>query len=49
MTSRTIPKPDPRREPMKVNVYRFVQSCPTALAPLIGLGDGAAGHGSALL
>jgi hypothetical protein len=34
MTQRTIAKPDPKREPMKVNVYRFVQNCPTALAPL---------------
>jgi len=34
MTTQTIPKPDPEREPMKVNVYRFVQSCPTTLAPL---------------
>ena len=33
-TTRTIPKPDPDREPMKVNVYRFVQSCPVTLAPL---------------
>ena len=33
-TTRTIPKPDPDREPMKVNVYRFVQACPTTLAPL---------------
>jgi len=33
-TERTIPKPDPEREPLKVNVYRFVQNCTTALAPL---------------
>jgi len=33
-TTRTIPKPDPDREPMKVNVFQFVQSCPTTLAPL---------------
>jgi hypothetical protein len=34
MTDRTIPKPDPAREPMKMNVYRFVQTATTALAPL---------------
>jgi hypothetical protein len=34
MTTRTMPKPDPAREPMKVNVYWFAQSCPTALAPM---------------
>jgi hypothetical protein len=34
MTQRTIPRPDPEREPLKVNVYRFVQNCTTALAPL---------------
>ncbi len=33
-TERTIPKPDPQREPLKVNVYRFVQNCTTTLAPL---------------
>jgi len=34
MTMRTIPKPDPEREPMKVNVFRYAQACPTTLAPL---------------
>ncbi|MGH7091300.1 MAG: hypothetical protein ACREFQ_20590 [Stellaceae bacterium] len=34
MTERTIPKPDPAREPMKANVYRFVQNSTVALAPL---------------
>jgi hypothetical protein len=34
MTERTIPKPNPERAPMKVNVYRFVQTSTTALAPL---------------
>jgi len=34
MTERTIPKPDPNREPLKANVYRLVQSSPTALVPL---------------
>jgi hypothetical protein len=34
MTNRTIPKPDPDREPLKTNVFSFVQNCPVALAPL---------------
>jgi len=34
MTERRIPQPDPAREPMRVNVYRFVQTCSTALVPL---------------
>jgi len=34
MTQRSIPKPDPEREPMKANVYRLVQASPTALVPL---------------
>jgi hypothetical protein len=34
MTQRTIPKPDPAREPMKASVFRFVQNCTTALAPM---------------
>lgn len=33
-TTRTIPKPDPAREPLKVNIFRFVQNCPVTLAPL---------------
>lgn len=33
-TTRTIPKPDPDREPMKVNVFWFAQTCPTTLAPM---------------
>jgi hypothetical protein len=34
MTERTIPKPDPERAPLKANVYHFVQTATTALAPL---------------
>ena len=34
MTDRNIPDPDPDREPLKVNIYRFVQNSATALAPL---------------
>jgi len=34
MTMRTMPKPDPAREPLKANVFRFVQNCTVALAPL---------------
>ena len=34
MTERTIPKPDPERPPLKANVYWFVQTATTALAPL---------------
>jgi hypothetical protein len=34
MTERTIPKPDPEREPLRVNVFRFVRDCATALTPL---------------
>lgn len=34
MTTRTIPKPDPDREPLKVNVFAFAQTCPTPLAPM---------------
>ena len=34
MTQRTIPRPDPDRPPLKANVYWFVQTATTALAPL---------------
>jgi hypothetical protein len=34
MASRRIPKPDPNRDPLKVNIYRFVQNSTTALTPL---------------
>lgn len=34
MTTRTIPTPDPDREPMKANVFAFAQSCPVTLAPM---------------
>ena len=29
-----LPKPDPNRDPLKVNIYRFIQNSKTALAPL---------------
>ena len=34
MTERTIPRPDPERPPLKANVYWFVQTATTTLAPL---------------
>ena len=34
MTQRNIPKPDPDRPPLKTNVYWFIQTSTTALAPL---------------
>jgi hypothetical protein len=34
MIQRTIPKPDPEREPLKANAYRLAQHSPTALVPL---------------
>ncbi|HUK61398.1 MAG TPA: hypothetical protein VLV50_19360 [Stellaceae bacterium] len=34
MSERTIPKPDPDRPPLKANVYWFLQTATTALAPL---------------
>jgi hypothetical protein len=34
MTQRTIPRPDPERPPLKANVYWFVQTATTTLAPL---------------
>jgi hypothetical protein len=36
---KTIPTPDPRREPLKVNIFRFVQNCPAALAPMFPYAD----------
>ena len=35
----TIPDPEPGREPMKTNVFRFVQNTPMALAPLFPYAD----------
>ena len=34
-----IPKPDPDRDPLKVNIYRFIQNSTTALAPLFPYRD----------
>jgi hypothetical protein len=34
MTERTIPRPEPGRPPLKANVYWFVQTATTTLAPL---------------
>jgi len=34
MTELTIPRPDPERPPLKANVYWFVQTATTTLAPL---------------